>query len=907
MPKLQQLIPGVGPVGSSPKVFNSKQNPGLIFENTRPSPSSAKLHSRFRDEVLQAAPPRASLGEVKFGQTRERQVQGVYSVDALRALKTSGKARAKLKAVVSAVPAESESADLLESGSRGWFTGTSHVSSSAPLSGTRRAEKYGIDVYGATEALETTINTQAFGGCEIKFDKKKQVWHIPQPLGTVVMPKLIKQAKSASSRSKSKASKKGKYFLQAEHAEAENANGSLSPKESTTPNSMGNLGGPTVDMGHILDAAKQYVETKEVPEVNQSGLATDSNLEESDFPGIMPPASPDPELNPAFRTMAASPELHKTRMRNRPQFMDPTSSGGASKWNTLKSKVRSVVKFKMFGRFSLSSNAGDEEEDEETAWLKDCKFRSRGELPLLKDVKEEDALQERLSERCSTPTGKILSDMARFTYFQPSSLEDLQETLEAAGIDLNKYGQRPAKSTLDLWDEYQDGKCEFLRPVHTEETVSLIRRVRVIRIRVTCHSVHKEPELSEKGVTDPVMVHKVLVSQQQTRSAGHGEEHVRVVKRLPAILVEQSEGLLWSAMKCLRDELGLDYAWQRLHLDFNIDNIHSVEEHSISQSYPDLMTSYTFQELTAEVKDPHRAGHLGLPELNGFETSIVDKMEGPNPVVHRWSWVPLDDIDTHFKRMSRKPAPSSMSAADVGKFSILGRGALVHRFFEAGLGPRNTVRLRNVEHLVQWLERSGIEVSCFGIGRTKTLESLWREYESEKCWFDRTMSGTAVRVIRVVRIRMQAADERGHLRNLSQKGQKLMTGRIFSLTPRLPAKIARMDEEVWETVHRVMESLFHIPAEWCSQNLKIYADCPELREEEGESKGYPGLITRYFLCDVSVRLVDAFCDQPLLGLPNFEDFDSYDENGLCGKGVRNMWTWSDEGLCSASKRSSLAA
>lgn len=868
MPGLRQLVPGAG----------------LIFEDTSPSPTSAKLHSKFSEDFLHIGASRSSYIKGKSGKVRVQQVEKVYSCDKLHGSKTNGKPDSQPRTPRRDVYPEPSSEVRA-------LTGNVAASSSdhqAPASGAPRAEKYGIDTYRALEAVGAA--KAAFVGYEGKFDKKKQMWQIPQPLGMVFMPSLLN---SKAALGKSKSSKKLKYSSKNERTQAKASQGLSTIKVNKFySNSTG------LTAVQIEDAATKYTNAKVEILINAPQM--DGVIESSDVLGVIPDSE----------SSSGAPELTKHRLgqsRVGGFFQKVESEAGtgtstimgcSSRWSTLKNKVSAVVKWKKHGG-----------EDESNSWLWDCHFRSRGEL---KKPRSTDPDNETVSKHLShtkTPKGNIPLD--RTVLLQIHSLKHLQETLEKAGIDTSLYGHRPAKTVADLWDEMQDGVTEMHRPLQNE-SVFLLRKVRVLRVRLVAQTILEQP--GRHSLTEHMYIHKVLVSNQQKRSIGANcEEHIRHVRRLPAMLIEHNEELFWSAMKCLREELGLDYGWQRLNLEFNLEGLQTTEEQAISESFPGLMTSYTFQDLVAEVKDPHRhtSGHLGLPNLDKFETSSVSKMEGNASIIHCWTWSSLAEIDGIVIGQPKKERiddQSSMSETDQKKYRILARGTSVHRFHEAGLGPKSTVSLRSPDHLIEWLERAGIEVSSFGIGRTKTLDSLWNEYQSNMLWFDRTKQGTPVRVIRLVRIRMQATDRLGHLRTLVQRGQILTTGRTFGFKPQLPGKIARLDEEVYQTVNRVFDSLFDIQPEWCHKHLKIFVDQTSSSEEEAESKGYPGLVTRYFFCDVPVRLVEGVdLSDGLLGLPNFEDFDCFDNNGLCGKGVRNLWTWQDEGFeSSASKRSSMS-
>ncbi len=176
-----------------------------------------------------------------------------------------------------------------------------------------------------------------------------------------------------------------------------------------------------------------------------------------------------------------------------------------------------------------------------------------------------------------------------------SSIQQLQDWLRAAGVDLGQWGQGSAKSVEHLWAEIEKGESRL----QDDPPRRLVEAVRVL-VRRGDWLLIEAYQLFESG---------------RTRPRG----------RPPSEKMKPGEHYEDAAIRCLVEELGAAPSAIRLH-----PATHTLKTHEmISASYPGLCTRYTFHIVQAEV--------AGLPHTPFW---TAEGATGPNDPVgrHYWEW-----------------------------------------------------------------------------------------------------------------------------------------------------------------------------------------------------------------------------------------------------------------------------
>lgn len=152
--------------------------------------------------------------------------------------------------------------------------------------------------------------------------------------------------------------------------------------------------------------------------------------------------------------------------------------------------------------------------------------------------------------------------MARREFQSP---DELVEWLAAAGIDMGTWGVGDAKTATNLWQEYVAGESAF-------EDNPPGRLVEVVQLRI------------RRGDT-------VLVELAQEFADGR----TRVRWRPPSEKMKRGETMRDVALRCLREELGLEKSAARLEATVRVTEIRQE-----SPSYPGLPTRYVFHIFSGE-------------------------------------------------------------------------------------------------------------------------------------------------------------------------------------------------------------------------------------------------------------------------------------------------------------------
>ncbi|HEX6383033.1 MAG TPA: NUDIX domain-containing protein [Anaerolineae bacterium] len=181
------------------------------------------------------------------------------------------------------------------------------------------------------------------------------------------------------------------------------------------------------------------------------------------------------------------------------------------------------------------------------------------------------------------------------------SVKALEKWLAQRGIDTSGWGTGGTKSVINLWNELQEGD------VALQDTPPL-RVVHVVQVIIRRQN-------------------SILIEAMQ--EFGDGSRRYR--NQPPSEKVKTGEDYLDAALRCLREELGVD----ERDVVFNLSSYKQVQVQADSPSYPGLPTQYTFHLIEAAVK--------GLPEANFWHDNATYG-EGDPVKRHYWVWQPAGDL-----------------------------------------------------------------------------------------------------------------------------------------------------------------------------------------------------------------------------------------------------------------------
>jgi hypothetical protein len=171
---------------------------------------------------------------------------------------------------------------------------------------------------------------------------------------------------------------------------------------------------------------------------------------------------------------------------------------------------------------------------------------------------------------------------------------DLQQWLNANGVDTSLWGEGNAKTVDNLWDEWVSGEITLgERP--------LLRQVNVVQI------------LIRRGK-------QMLLEAEQELDDGQR----RFRNQPPSEKMKPGESYTAAAMRCLQEELGLFAN----NVTFLTDAYEQMQRVSDSLSYPGLKTQYTFHMIEAQV--------TGLPDEDFWRDN---QAHGSGDPVRRHLWV----------------------------------------------------------------------------------------------------------------------------------------------------------------------------------------------------------------------------------------------------------------------------
>ena len=175
-----------------------------------------------------------------------------------------------------------------------------------------------------------------------------------------------------------------------------------------------------------------------------------------------------------------------------------------------------------------------------------------------------------------------------------TTLDEMTHWLASAGIDISSWGRGETKRLEDLWQEYASGEAVF-----TDDPPTRLLEVAELLIR--------------RGAA-------ILLELEQEFSDGRRRSRLAP----PVEKLKRGEDARSAALRCLREELGLDEEQVALSREWGTREL--IED---SPSYPGLLTRYRFHTFEAET--------AALPD----EDFIRENTAGGDSVRrHRWGWRP---------------------------------------------------------------------------------------------------------------------------------------------------------------------------------------------------------------------------------------------------------------------------
>jgi len=182
--------------------------------------------------------------------------------------------------------------------------------------------------------------------------------------------------------------------------------------------------------------------------------------------------------------------------------------------------------------------------------------------------------------------------------------------LAEKGVKITDWGEWGAKRVPDLWAELAAGDSA-IRETYPYRLVSVVQLI-ITRGELVLVEVEQE------------------FGDGQRRSRGWP----------PSEKLKPKEGYAEGALRCLREELGLEGPDVIL-----LDGTHTLtKELADSSSYPGLTTEYAFHTITAKVK--------GLPESDFWLDNGSYHATGDPVRRHRWAWRPISSLPAGFREQS---------------------------------------------------------------------------------------------------------------------------------------------------------------------------------------------------------------------------------------------------------------
>ncbi len=185
------------------------------------------------------------------------------------------------------------------------------------------------------------------------------------------------------------------------------------------------------------------------------------------------------------------------------------------------------------------------------------------------------------------------SKIALLKQFQ--TIDELRSWLVSNGIDICRWGRGTAKTVENLWDEISSGESRL-------QADPALRIIPVTQVIV------------RKGNDILIEAEQEFVDNRRRRRNHPPSEKMR-----------RGEHFVDAAIRCLQEELGLDYQ----DIEIAPSTYRQIQRESESLSYPGLWTRYIFHIVEAKVN--------GLPNTD-FWTFETGENEKDAVKKHYWVW-----------------------------------------------------------------------------------------------------------------------------------------------------------------------------------------------------------------------------------------------------------------------------
>lgn len=417
----------------------------------------------------------------------------------------------------------------------------------------------------------------------------------------------------------------------------------------------------------------------------------------------------------------------------------------------------------------------------------------------------------------SFSVGKFFSTMGRPESLagKGMSMEDFSNLLTKHGVDVSKFGKGAAKSFE-----------KFHRKVTIEEANLLVARpgggllryVTIVRIMLRCRT--GDDKLTE-----------LRIKTQTTADGG-----VRTRDQPLAIVLchkgAQAQDWQDAVTRCLETKLMLTPKVQKALLRMDMQTYCFKEETSVSDTVPDVLTTYRSHNIVIDIVDPHARDlrKIGLPK--GDEFSLGN---GQGKIV--WNWAAVTNM--------------------------------------------------HEEELMNLLQTSGLDIKTVTPQAFAELyDEVYQQRTSTLCVEANELIRT-VRVLKVwLRVDILNVDYSLAMRAKFQKGHFDDRDKDRPLSMRLGAN------HDWEDgIEELLVTRLGIASKDQREHMRRDLQSQKESEELGYSRSFPGLKTKYLVHEVHVVVRDIrgeWCKA--IGLPEGNDFSFSRSEGDDSETVTH-WCW----------------
>lgn len=253
---------------------------------------------------------------------------------------------------------------------------------------------------------------------------------------------------------------------------------------------------------------------------------------------------------------------------------------------------------------------------------------------------------------------------------------------------------------------------------------------------------------------------------------------------------------------------------QKLHLK-EMDDLHARPKLAKEDKQRrQQMISNLDQEYTKA--KPAQQAVANTQVLGAFTTTDLEVAN----LVRHWDWWPVS-------MMEGKLGPMKKNSDGTPGSGRLSQNVAAARNLEMSWTP---------EVVADFLQKKGIDVAAFGVGRANTVAHIAKELLRGECLFMEDANGNFFRVVDVVLLRVGGPAGR----MLVETHHQMQDGRR-SQTNRLPGTKKRPHESVKATAKRLMSQYLRCP----DGSVDFREGSNELIEEMAVSPAYPGVQTVY--------------------------------------------------------------